>query len=110
MKNIKTAFIGGDMRQLAAAGEFSKKGALVSIFGFDGCESKAEGVRFASSCEDAEAGCDCLVLPLPYGRDGKISCPMTRGEITLDEVMESSGKALITGGKLDFLAYDAARA
>lgn len=108
MKNIKISFIGGDLRQLAAARTFSKKGADTQVFGFDGFSDGYPGVKFANDLGNALINSACVVLPLPYGRDGKINCPMTREEISLDDVIKYSGNSLIVGGRLDPKSYETA--
>lgn len=108
MKNIKITFIGGDMRQISAAGYFSVRGHAVSIFGFDGLRGENACAKLCEYLPEALSGADCIVLPLPYICDGKINCPMSKAEISLSDVIENSGQAIILGGKLDKKAYDAA--
>lgn len=110
MKKIKITFIGGDMRQISAAGYFAEKGHTARAFGFDGMKGGDFGVELCEFLPQATEDADCIVLPLPYMAGGKINCPMTKAEISLPDVLENSYQAIILGGKLDKKAYDAARA
>ena len=105
MKHIKTAFIGGDLRQLSAAGYFARLGAEAVVWGFDGCKLP-ENVVCKDDARAACDGADVIILPLPYGREGEINCPMTEKELTIAEMLEyTKENALIIGGRLDKKAY-----
>ena len=110
MKHIKVTFIGGDLRQISAAGYFFGQGAESRIWGFDKCRLP-EGVTEYTSLEKACDGADAVILPLPYGKDGEINCPMTEKEVTLEYVLENiNKKTVIMGGRLDEKAYSLAAA
>lgn len=110
MKKLKITFIGGDMRQISAAGYFAEKGHSVRVFGFDGMREMQDKIELCGFLPQATEGADCIVLPLPYMTGGRINCPLTKGETSLADVIENSQTSVILGGKLDKRAYDAARA
>ncbi len=110
MKHIKIAFIGGDLRQISAARYFAGKGAEVNVWGFDGCRlpEKVQGKdTLQSACEGARA----IILPLPYGKEGELNCPLTEQQPNLAELLPAvSPETIIMGGKLDLEAYKLAEA
>ena len=110
MKKAKITFIGGDLRQIAAARTLSADGNDVTLYGFDDLKSVPSGIVRENDIAAAEYGADVIVLPLPYGHDGKINCPLTKEEIMLRTVTELCGNALILGGKFDRKAYGIAAA
>ena len=65
MKEKKVVFIGGDMRQLAAAQRVSELGYAVGVWGIPG-EAKVRRIEKLGLAYDA----DVLVLPLPMSGDG----------------------------------------
>ena len=110
MKHIKTTFIGGDLRQISAAGYFSGIGAEARVWGFEKCRLP-DGVTGYTSFEEACDGADAIILPLPYGKDGEINCPMTEKEVTLGALLNCvDEKTVIMGGRLDEKAYSLAAA
>ena len=110
MKHIKTTFIGGDLRQVSAAGYFSGIGAEARVWGFEKCRLP-DGVTGYTSFEEACDGADAIILPLPYGKDGEINCPMTEKEVTLAALLNCvDEKTVIMGGRLDEKAYSLAAA
>lgn len=110
MKKAKITFIGGDLRQIAAAGSLAEDAANVTLYGFDDLKNVPRTVTRSDDLSAAENGADVIVLPLPYGHDGKINCPLTKEEIMLRTVTELCGSALILGGKFDRKAYGIAAA
>lgn len=109
MNNIQITFVGGDMRQLSSAKALHTKGNTVQVYGFDGCLIP-NGIYQPPTLKEALFGVQCVVLPLPYARDGKINAPMTKEDITLEYVVDNSGEAIILGGKFDGKAYMCAEA
>ena len=109
MKNIKITFIGGDMRQISAAKALFRKGFAVCLYGFEGC-AFPDGAVLSDSLRDALKDADCVVLPLPYAREGKINAPLTKEDISFEEIIENAGSAVVLGGKIDEKAYKRAAA
>jgi len=98
-------FVGGDLRQIRAINEISKKGFEVSVLGFD-TEKKAdfcESVTFLHDFSEINDVYDAVVLPLPYSVDGKnINAPFCRFDISVTEVFDSiSSKNIILAGRCD---------
>lgn len=87
-----------------------EKGAEVNVWGFDGCRlpEKVQGKdTLQSACEGARA----IILPLPYGKEGELNCPLTEQQPNLAELLPAvSPETIIMGGKLDFEAYKLAEA
>ena len=67
MKEKKISFIGGDMRQMAAAQRVSELGYAVSVWGIPG---EARGDVQVLEKPSFAYGADVLVLPLPMSGDG----------------------------------------
>lgn len=110
MKHIKIAFIGGDLRQISAARYFAGKGIEVNVWGFDGCRLP-ERVRGMDTLQSACDGAGAIILPLPYGKEGELNCPLTERQPNLAELLPAvSPEAIIMGGKLDAEAYGLATA
>ena len=110
MKHIKIAFIGGDLRQISAARYFACKGATVNVWGFDGCRLP-EKVQGKDDLQSACDGAGAIILPLPYGKEGELNCPLTEQQPNLAELLPAvSPEAIIMGGKLDAEAYGLAKA
>ncbi len=110
MKHIKIAFIGGDLRQISAARYFACKGATVNVWGFDGCRLP-EKVQGKDALQSACDGAGAIILPLPYGKEGELNCPLTERQPNLAELLPAvSPEAIIMGGKLDAEAYGLAKA
>ncbi len=110
MKHIKIAFIGGDLRQISAARYFAGKGIEVNVWGFDGCRLP-EKVRGMDTLQSACDGAGAIILPLPYGKEGELNCPLTERQLNLAELLPAvSPEAIIMGGKLDAEAYGLATA
>lgn len=110
MKHIKIAFIGGDLRQISAARYFAGKGIEVNVWGFDGCRLP-ERVRGMDTLQSACDGAGAIILPLPYGKEGELNCPLTERQPNLAELLPAvSPEAIIMGGKLDAEAYGLAMA
>lgn len=105
------AVIGGDLRQIHLAGLLAAEGRQVLAVGFDRDVEIPQKVQPLRSVADAVVRADCVVLPLPYSVNGQtVNAPFARAALPLSEVWDSAREGqLITGGKLDAAAREAAR-
>lgn len=101
-KSIRMAVIGGDLRQLVAARELAANGLQVVIYGFDDYEGNYGGIRKVESLSASLVGTDCVLLPLPFSRDGEhLNCPLTSGDIRVSEILATSEpNAMIFSGMM----------
>ena len=98
MNDIKICVLGGDMRQLYAAREMSKKGYTVKTFGL----SERFGINEEEFLANAVYGASLILLPLPFSTDKiRFSCPISNKDIKLEELYENVSKGqIVAGGKL----------
>ena len=110
MKEKKRAFIGGDMRQMAAALRIREMGYAVSVWGIP-CEVRGGVTRLEKLRAAYDA--DLLVLPLPMSGDGvTVNCVGNARDHAprIDEIFENSGGVPILGGRIPpRIADEAAR-
>lgn len=124
----KAAVVGGDLRQIAAAGRLRERGIETLLYGFESgertsgtvdslcCSSRAAndglnsyltrlGSLPAPDLNSALEGCDAAILPLPVSNDRiNLSMPFSDNVITLDELifaLKRHGIKLVCGGRLD---------
>lgn len=67
---IGIALIGGDMRQVSAAEELSRRGFSTKLWGIDKVFCRSSDVDLYETASDAVEGCSVVVLPLPVSDDG----------------------------------------
>lgn len=105
------AVVGGDLRQIHLAGLLAAQGRQVLAVGFDRDVEIPPMVRPLRSAADAVVHSDCVVLPLPYSVDGvTVNAPFAHAALPLSEIWDSTREGqLITGGRLDSAAREAAR-
>ena len=98
-------FVGGDLRQIRAINEISKKDYVVSVLGFDAdnAEKFMPEVQLLNDFSEINDVYNAVVLPLPYSVDGKnINAPFNRYSIPIAEVFGSlSSKNKILAGRCD---------
>ena len=107
MKNdIKIGVIGGDLRQLVAAGELASDGYEVAVYGFDEYTGSFGLVTRCLSIEDTVRKADFIILPLPYSIDKiHLNTPLAQSEIHIEDVFALLNKSqIVMGGKFDFIA------
>ena len=92
------------MRQIAAARALSNDGYAISVYGFEDC-TMPDGIFAAKDLKSAITEKNCIVLPLPYAREGKINAPMTKEDIPFNTIIDNAGYAIVMGGKIDEKAY-----
>ncbi len=101
--DIKISMIGGDARQLAAAERLSEDYGEIKLWGTGSAASEGSRVKVCGSLEDAVAGSNVIVFPLPASTDGvKLNCPHAPGGtapklLSILNITDSSVK--IIGGK-----------
>ena len=99
--NKKTlAFIGGDMRQAAAAMRLSELGFSVSAWGIPGVIPDA--VNRLDSIESA-FGADVLILPLPVSKDGiSVNCTGDFADSSpkIEQVFCGAGRSPVLAGSI----------
>ena len=90
------------MRQLTVAGEFSRDGYAVKIFGFDNYENYYGDLINCKNIDEAVKDADIVILPLPWSMDGTwLNCPLTKKEIKIDELISRmSEEQILVAGKL----------
>ncbi len=101
--NIKFSVIGGDERFAYLSDGLGKKGYEVSCFGFEELEFPLKYTVKCPSIADARSGADCLILPLPYTKDGvNINAPFAKRKICISEVFENiPSDTVVFAGKCD---------
>lgn len=100
-RKLTFTFIGGDRRQLEAMYLLLEMGHKVNAFGFD---KDVDGrVNLCTELEQQLFNCDVLLLPIPYGKNGKINIKLSKVSMDLAEiiVMLENTKPLIVMGKVD---------
>ncbi len=102
-KNMKFAVIGGDERFIYLAESLAKAHFEVTVYGF--CLSDTE-FKYAVKCptlSDALMGVDCVILPLPYTKDGvNVHSPFSKRKIGIGEIFSSLTRGtLILAGRCD---------
>lgn len=107
MKEKKIVFIGGDMRQLAAAQRVSELGYAVSVWGIPG-EAKVRRIERLGLAYDA----DVLVLPLPMSGDGRtVNCTgiFRDSAPKISEIFENAKSIPICAGRISPKLKDEAK-
>lgn len=109
-RDIKIAVIGGDSRQLAAAGELARRGLSVCCFGVPKSEGKYNGYRICNTLDEAIKGSVAAVTGVPYSADGKwLNCPPEDYAISVRALLcNMTPGQLLLGGRLDKSIYEAA--
>lgn len=109
--DIKIGVIGGDLRQLVAAGELAECGYETAIYGFDSYSGSFGLVTRCVGIEDSIRSADIIVLPLPYSLDKiHLNMPLSQTEIHLDHLFSLiNKKQIVIGGKFDAVAEDMAK-
>lgn len=102
MKN-KIAVLGGDLRQLVAANELSRKNWDVALWGLE-VSDKNDRIKYYDNYEDAVEGAVGVVLPLPASTDGVfLNCPFSsdQNKLRLSELVDSLGQnCMLIGGRI----------
>lgn len=84
-------FIGGDMRAVYAARMLRARGFDVEVAALT---SEEEGVGL-----ERAAAADCVVLPMPFEKNGLLNAPFSDRVITIDELAAAvGGKRVLCGG------------
>ncbi|MCL2095810.1 MAG: dipicolinate synthase subunit DpsA [Oscillospiraceae bacterium] len=101
--DIKIGVIGGDLRQLVAAGELASEGYEVAVYGFDEYTGSFGMTTRCISLEDTIRKADFIILPLPYSADKiHLNTPLSQSEIHLEEIFNAANQnQIIVGGKFD---------
>ena len=107
-KEIRLALLGGDMRQLSAAKELSRRGFCTSVWGISQSLCEAEGICSSENWQTAVCDCDVLILPLPVSTDGiHVNCPLLGDDVgaKISKILDAlSPQTLILGGKFSPIA------
>lgn len=103
INNIKFSVIGGDERFAYLSESLGKNGYEVSGFGFCKLDFPFRYTVKCLSLEDARSGAECLILPLPYTKDGvNINAPFCKRKICISEIFDNiSQDTVIFAGKCD---------
>ncbi|MHB1154170.1 MAG: dipicolinate synthase subunit DpsA [Eubacteriales bacterium] len=109
MNNIKIGFVGGDMRQSAAAAFLARRGYECAVFGLEPdlklytlADNSEGGITRSTSLSGALTGAVMVVLPLPCTNDGiRVNCP-AGCDIRLADVFGLlTPSQIATGGRLN---------
>lgn len=84
----KISVIGGDLRQISAANTFLEQGYDVKVYGFSPAHMKGFSEYLEiSDLDGALDGADCVLLPLPVSKDGKmLNTPLWEDCLPLEEL------------------------
>ena len=96
MKNV--LIVGGDMRNVYLADEFSKRDCIPLVAGIDASVLEGRG-KYEPDFKKALASSDIIILPLPTTKDGsKINTPLFSGDLKVEDILNYAKKdALIFG-------------
>lgn len=102
-KDLKFAVIGGDERFIYLAESLAKSHFEVSVYGFSLSDTDFKYAVKCPTLSDALMGVDCVILPLPYTKDGvSIRSPYSKHKIAIGDVFSHVTKnTLILAGKCD---------
>jgi dipicolinate synthase subunit A len=93
--------LGGDLRQLTVAKEFSVSGFRTFLCGFDKTKDVPDTVVIENDYKQGIRSSDYIILPLPYTKDGKnISSPFSSNLIPIDEIASIGKDKIFFGGML----------
>ena len=106
-KDIKIGIIGGDTRQLVVAHELSREGFRVGCYGVPKNDGKFKNFTRHTDLEKCAAGCDAVVLGVPYSVDGKwLNCPPEDYAISVKALFDAMEPGqLLLGGRFDASVY-----
>lgn len=101
------AIVGGDRREQEIAREAVRSGATVRVYGFPLPVEGIPGASVAGSPQEAAAGADILLLPLPAMTGSAVFSPDAAEPIIIDQAVLSGMNAggLVLGGSAD-AAFD----
>lgn len=111
-KDIKIAFVGGDMRQIFCASKIAENGFETALYGFDKYMADVGLCTRCDNPEDAIETAEVVVLPVPCTLDGLfVNSPLTDKCIKVCEIIEKAKncKLLLYGGnnsKIEQLAKE----
>lgn len=100
-RDLKLAFIGGDMRQIICARKIAKEGFETALYGFG---KEICDIGLCTKCvqlSDVLEKADVVILPLPVTNDGVIiNTPLSEKSVKIDDVLahSSGAKMILYGG------------
>lgn len=100
--SLKLAVIGGDRRAARLAELLAADGHGVRTFALEEA-GEVRGVNRVFRAEDAAAGADCVILPLPAaGREGQLNAPLSAQKHAMAQILAAvpSG-TLVCAGRVD---------
>ena len=102
-KDIKIAFIGGDMRQVFCASRLASEGGYeVVLYGFDKYKGDVGLCTRCANLYDALEISDVVILPLPASTDGiNVNSPLSDKNISLEDIFSKvkADKLILYGNK-----------
>ena len=100
---IKIAVVGGDLRQLSCAKEFSALGFKTVLYGFDNYHGKIEHSELVDDADIAISDSDIIILPLPFSSDGRlVNCPFGSRAVSFENIIKKMrSDQLILGGRFE---------
>jgi len=101
MTQNSICILGGDLRQITVAKEFSNFGFKVAICGFDKARDIPNGIISKNDVRSAIKDSDFVILPLPFSKDGiNVSAPLSNKLIPLSLIKELEKGKVFFGGMM----------
>ncbi len=101
MTHNSICILGGDLRQLTVAKEFSNSGFKVILCGFDKVREIPLGVISKNDVGSSIKECSFIILPLPFSKDGlNVSAPLSNKLIPLSVLNEVGKNKIFFGGMM----------
>ena len=106
MTQNSICILGGDLRQITVAKEFSNSGFKVSLCGFDKARDIPNGIIPKNDVRSAMKDSDFIILPLPFSKDGiNVSAPLSNKLIPLSLIKELEKDKIFFGGMMKNTAF-----
>ncbi len=116
-QELKFTFLGGDDRQKLAVSILAQDGFPINVYGWNDIPHE-KNVRIFKTLDPELLDCNVLMLPVPYGKAGKIHIPDSYPEVALLSLLQNlkPGTVIIFGkedkafseiaGSYPFSCYD----
>lgn len=99
-KAIKITFLGGDLRQYAAALKLAESDYDIYVFGNEACKN-ADGIVYSDNVYQAISGAQAVILPLPSSIDGlTLNCAQDKKIMLCDIAYALGEECIVIGGKI----------
>ncbi len=97
-QELKFTFLGGDNRQKQAVSILAQDGFPINVFGWNSIPHE-KNVCISETLDPELLDCNVLMLPVPYGKSGKIHLPDPYPDVTLTSLLPNlkPGTVIIFG-------------